>query len=64
MVLKIKDDYVAASNSKKVAAYLTSKAMRKEPCDDAEIKKIYSLTDAEFKAAADILVAEGIAEKK
>lgn len=64
MTLKIKDDYVAAANSKKVAAYLTSKAMRKEACDDDEIKKIYSLTDAEFKAAADILVAEGIAERK
>jgi len=64
VALKIKDDYVAIENSKKIAAYLTSKAMRKEACADAEVKKVYGLTDAEFEAAADILVKDGIAERK
>lgn len=62
MGLKIKDDYIASLNSKKITAYLASKAMRKEACDDNEVKKIYGLSDAEFKSASDILVHEGIAE--
>ena len=63
MTLKIKDDYVADANSKRIAAYLTSKAMRKEACTDEEMMKIYSLTVAEFNRAADILIRDGIAEK-
>ena len=64
MTLKIKDDFVANARSDRIKAYLLSKALRKEICTDAEMKKIYKMSDADFDAAADILIKEGVAEKK
>ena len=64
MGLKIKDDYAAKARSERIKGYLLSKALRKEECTDAEMKKIYKMSDAEFDAAADILIKEGVAEKK
>jgi hypothetical protein len=64
MGLKIKDDYVAKVRSDRIRAYLLSMALKKEDCTDTEIKKIYKMSDAEFDVAADILIKEGIAEKK
>ena len=64
MTLKIKDDYVAKARSERVKAYLLSKALHKKDCTDAEMKKVYKMSDAEFDVAADILIKEGIAEKK
>lgn len=64
MGLGIKDKYITEANSNHIKAYLLSKALRKEVCTDAEMKKIYKMSDAEFDVAADILIKEGIAEKK
>ncbi len=64
MGLKIKDDYVAKARSDRIRAYLLSKALKKRDCTDVEIKKIYGLSDADFEAAADILVKDGIAERE
>ena len=64
MGLKIKDDYVAKARSDRIRAYLLSKALKKRDCTDVEIKKIYGLSDADFEAAANILVKDGIAERE
>ena len=63
MGLKIKDDYVAKERSKRVIAYLLSRALHKKDCTDEEIKKVYKMSDADFDAAADILIKNGVAEK-
>ena len=63
MNVKIKEDYVAKARSDRIKAYLLSKALRKEDCTDAEVKKIYKLSDVEFDVAVEILITEGIVEK-
>ena len=63
MALKIKESIVAKARSERIEAYLLSKALRKEDCPDAEIKKVYKLSDADFDAAVDILVSSGSVEK-
>ena len=64
MTLKIKDNYVTKARSDIIRAYLLSKALKKKDCTDAEIKKVYGLSDADFDAAADILIKDGTAEKE
>lgn len=63
MNVKIKEDYVAKARSDRIKAYLLSKALRKEDCTDAEVKKIYKLSDVEFDVAVEILITDGIVEK-
>jgi hypothetical protein len=63
MKIKIKNSFVTEANSNRIKGYLLSKAMRKEDVTDAEIKKIYKMSDADFDAAVDVLVKDGIAEK-
>ena len=63
MTIKIKDSLVIEANSSRIKAYLLSKALRKEDCPDAEIKKVYGLDDNDFKAAVDKLTADGDVEK-
>lgn len=63
MIIKIKDSLVTETNSNRIKAYLLSKALRKEVVSDAEIKKVYGLSDADFDTAVDKLVSEGIVEK-
>lgn len=63
MRLKIKHSEVVAVRAEQIKAYLLSKALRNEDCTDAEIKKVYKISDADFDAAADILIKGGVAEK-
>jgi len=64
MGIKIKDNYVLEKRCAQVQAYLLSKALRNEDCTDDEIKKIYNISDADFDAVVDVLVKDGIVEKK
>jgi len=64
MTIKIKDSLVTEANSNRIKAYLLSKAMRKEEVTEAEIKKVYGLSDADFNTAVDKLKADGVVEKK
>lgn len=64
MSIKIKDNYVAKAHSERIKAYLLNKALRKEEYSDEEIKKTYKMSDVDFDAAVDILLNDGIVEKK
>jgi hypothetical protein len=64
MTIKIKDSLVTEANSNRIKAYLLSKAMRKDEVTNAEIRKVYGMGEAEFNAAVDKLVKDGVAEKE
>ncbi len=63
MGIKIKNSLIIETNANRIKSYLLSKALRHEDVSDAEIKKIYGISDKEFDEAVDKLLSDGDVDK-
>ncbi len=63
MGIKIKDSFIIETNANRIKSYMLSKALCHEDVSDAEIKKIYGISDKEFGEAIDKLLKDFDLEK-